>query len=167
MREVPSEQKQFFKAKRYMDDILMIYAENDRWEHQAFMAKFEESECYQKPLKLEEGGDGTFLETSFEVKENKIRYWLKNQNSGGEKKVWRYQHYWSYATYGQKRATLMACLRKVQKMASDKQAMEQSAWDKITEFRDLQYPRKVLRAACNYLGATTKERTWFDVRDAI
>ena len=41
MREVPSEQKQFFKAKRYMDDILMIYAENDRWEHQAFMAKFE------------------------------------------------------------------------------------------------------------------------------
>ena len=115
----------------------------------------------------EEGGQGTFLETSFEIKENAVRFWLKNQNSGGEKQVWRYQHYESYASYQQKRATLMACLRKVQKMASDRQALERSAWDKIVEFRGLGYPRRVLRTACNYLGATTGERGWFEVRDHL
>ena len=59
------------------------------------------------------------------------------------------------------------CLRKVQKMASDRKALERSAWDKIVEFRELGYPRRVLRTACNYLGATTGERGWFEVRDQL
>ena len=167
MREVTNEYKKFFRAKRYMDDIIMILVENEKWDHTSFLAAFEESKCYEKPLKLEDGGAGTFLETSFEVQQNRIRYWLKNENKNGQKKVWRYQHYQSYATYGQKRATLMACLRKCQKMASDKDAMRTSAWDKIAEFIDLSYPTSILRKACNYLGATSHERTWFDIRDAL
>ena len=46
-------------------------------------------------------------------------------------------------------------------------AMEASAWDKMREFADLGYPRRVLRMACNYLGATTRERAWFEVRDGM
>ena len=165
--EVGRTAKRNFMARRYMDDILLFYAENQGWDSAKMVADFEKSECYDSPLKLEEGGQGTFLETSFEIKENAVRFWLKNQNSGGEKQVWRYQHYESYASYQQKRATLMACLRKVQKMASDRQALERSAWDKIVEFRELGYPRRVLRTACNYLGATTGERGWFEVRDQL
>ena len=79
--------------------------------------------------------------------------------------MWRYQHFYSYTAYEQKRATLTACLRKVQRMASDRTAMENSAWEKIREFHNLGYPRGMLKAACNYLGASTKERGWFEVRD--
>ena len=52
-------------------------------------------------------------------------------------------------------------------MASDREALEMSAWDKLREFADLGYPRSVLRKACNYLGASTKEGAWFEMRDAI
>ena len=67
----------------------------------------------------------------------------------------------------QKRALLQACLQKVAKMASDKDALYHSALQKISEFTDLQYPRSVLRGVCTYLGATTGEGTWINVRHAI
>ena len=62
--------KRNFMARRYMDDILLFYAENQCWDSAKMVADFEKSECYDSPLKLEEGGQGTFLETSFEIKEN-------------------------------------------------------------------------------------------------
>ena len=96
-----------------------------------------------------------------------MHFGLKNQNAGGERKIWRYQDYRSYASVEQKRATLVACLKKVQKMASDSWAVEKSAWDKIREFAELRYPSRMLRSICNYLGASTRERAWFKVRDAI
>ena len=91
----------------------------------------------------------------------------RTQNAGGEKNVWRYQHFDSYASYAQKRATLKACLVKVQKMASDRDAVEQSGWDKVQEFVDLGYPRAMLKSLCNLMGARTRERGWFEIRDAI
>jgi hypothetical protein len=71
-------------------------------------------------------GGRELKKTTFEISCNRFRFWLKNANAGGEKKVWRYQHFDSYATYEQKRATLTACLRKVQRMASDRDALESS-----------------------------------------
>ena len=52
------------------------------------------------------------------------------------------QLYWnSHAPFMQKRALLQACLQKVAKMASDKDALYMSALQKIAEFAALQYPR--------------------------
>ena len=97
------------------------------------------SECYQKPLKLEAGKDGTFLETRFWIEGDQIRFRLKNDNEGHDQKVWRYQHFDSNTPFLQKRATLTACLRKVQHQSSDKAAMGYSALEKIAEFRRLRY----------------------------
>ena len=121
---------------------------------------------YREPLKLEEGKDGTFLETRYELTEKGIRFKLKNDN---EKmmKIWRYQHYQSYAPFLQKRATLTACLRKVHKHASDTENLRASALAKISEFRELGYPLDVLKKACTFLAATSGERTWLTVRYAL
>ena len=88
--------------------------------------------CYLPPLRLEPGTEGTFLETSFEITEtNTDRHWLRNTNSGGEApKVWRYAHFDSHGDFNRKRAVLMACLQKVQKMASDGAALRLSASQK-------------------------------------
>ena len=66
-------------------------------------------------------------------------------------------------------ATLTACLKKVQQMASDLQSdvFATAALDKIAEFRRLRYPLSVLTKCCTYLGATTGVGQWFTVRDAL
>ena len=84
---------------RFMDDILMVYAQTPRWDFERFVADFVASECYQKPLTLEEGKDGTFLETRFWVDEASIKYKLKNDNEGGKNNVWRYQHWYSNTAF--------------------------------------------------------------------
>ena len=159
------EQKQWFKSKRFMDDILIIMARNERWDTEAFLEDFKGS-CYET-LKLEEGNDGTFLETRYWKLGNKIQYKLKNDNEKEQGKTWRYQHWHSNVPFMQKRATLTACLRKVQQQASAPAAMGTSALDKIAEFRRLRYPESVLWKACNYLGASSGNRTWITVRDAL
>ena len=145
------EQRGHFRAKRFMDDILMITAQAETWDQETFLTGFKQS-CYET-LNLEEGNDGTFLETRYWKLGNRIRYRLKNDNENGKHKVWRYQHWHSNVPFMQKRATLTACLRKVQQQASDPAAMGTSALDKIAEFRRLRYPESVLWKACNYLGA--------------
>ena len=167
MQQLTDTDKRRFRARRFMDDILMCYAKNEHWDYSGFVADFERSECYQDPLTLEEGKQGTFLETTYEIKNNKFVYRLKNENEAGENKVWRYQHFHSYSPFLQKRATLTACLKKVQKMASDPVTLWRSAVAKVAEFRRLRYPLGVLRAACSYLGATTGEGTWITVRDTL
>ena len=67
----------------------------------------------------------------------------------------------------QKRATLTACLQKIQRMSSDPTQVYLSERDKIAEFRRLRYPDSVLRKACNFLGATTGEGAWITVRNAL
>ena len=116
---------------------------------------------------MEPGKDGTFLETSFWVEDERITHKLKNDNGGGDTKVWRYQHFYSNTPFLQKRATLTACLKKVQQMASDPANVRQGALEKIAEFRRLSYPLSILRKACNFLGASTGEGAWITVRNTL
>ena len=87
-----------------------MHATGPEWDSERFKQDFIASECYQKPLKLEPGNEGTFLEVRYEVKADRIRYRLKNDNEGEQVKVWRYQHFQSYSPFEQKKATLLACL---------------------------------------------------------
>ena len=166
MQTLTAQDKGRFCAKRYMDDILMIYAQDPRWDSTQFCHEFKASECYQKPLKLEDGDANTFLETRLFVRGNEFRYKLKNDNES-DYKVWRYQHFHSHTPYAQKRALLTARLRKVQQMASDPDMLYQSGLAKVREFQAIRYPIPMLRAACNYLAASTGERTWLNVRDTL
>ena len=152
-----------------MDDIAIVYANTPQWDSERFIADFTQSQCYQEPLKLEPGKDGTFLETRVWIRNNQIRHKLKNDNEGGQTKIWRYKHFDDGSPFMEKRATLTACLKKVQHMASDGMAdvFATAALDKIAEFRRLRYPLSVLTKCCTFLGATTGVRQWYRVRDAI
>ena len=80
-----------------------------------------------------------------------------------EYKVWRYQHINSYAPYQQKRATLIATLKKVDAMASDATTCYHSAHAKIAEFARLGYPVPMLKYACQRVGRETGHGVWFTV----
>ena len=67
----------------------------------------------------------------------------------------------------QKRATLAACLRKVHSMASNPGMLFTSGLAKAEEFRRLRYPLNVLCKTCAYLGASTGEITWIQIRDTL
>ena len=67
MENIAPADKQFFRAKRFMDDILLAYVESPRWDAARFVQDMQKSVCYQEPLKLERGHDGTFLETRFTI----------------------------------------------------------------------------------------------------
>ena len=146
----------------------MFYARRRDWDEERFLSDIE-NHCYLPPLKLEAGKEGTFLETSFEITdENVVRHWLKNDNAiGEEQRIWRYAHFDSHGEFKQKRAVLMACLQKVQKMASDGYALRMSATQKLAEFSNLQYPRKMLWTACTTMGVSTRNTVWFRVREQL
>ena len=148
-----------------MDDILLVYAKHDQWDHEKFCKDFAESTCYVPPLKLEEGRQDTFLETRMDT--NAAEYWLKNDNEDGSARVWRYQHFWSHTAYEQKRAVLPSCLLKVHRMASNAHVLRASAASKLSEFFELRYPRHMLKAACTYIAASQGERVWLDIRDEL
>jgi hypothetical protein len=160
--------KQYFAAKRYMDDIIMIMVENQEWDSKKFCEDFQQSTCYMQPLKLEEGKPDTFLETRFKItEENQIKFWLKNDNENGEDKVWRYQHFHSHMPYIQKRSILNACLKKAHKMASDKETLRKSGADKAREFQRRGYPIGMLKAVCQYMAASQNDMTWMDIKNDI
>ena len=96
MESLDQQTKSNFVAKRFMDDVLMFYAENESWDYRRFVQDFEESKCYWPPLKLEAGDESTFLESKFFVNDDGIRYRIKNVNEEGENRVWRYHRYDSY-----------------------------------------------------------------------
>ena len=52
--------KKFFKAKRYMDDILTFYVTNPRFNHEKLLDDFKQSQCYWPPLHLENANNGIF-----------------------------------------------------------------------------------------------------------
>ena len=160
--------KRNFRARRYMDDVLIFTARHEAWDGDAFI-KGISNECYFPPLTLEDGKEGTFLETSFEItRANRIRHWLKNDNAPGqEPKVWRYAHFLSHAPFLQKRAVLMACLKKVHAMASDQHKLLSSAVQKLAEFVRLQYPQRLLWSACTTMGVSTRHPAWFKARAKI
>ena len=127
MASLDDDTKRNFMARRYMDDILLLMRKGG-WDSQRFYEDFRRSECYARPLDLEEASDGTFLETYFTVEHDRIEYRLKNANEGDVKKVWRYQSWESYSPSEQKRRTLVATLKKVAAMASSEKEMMNSAW---------------------------------------
>ena len=118
-------------------------------------------------LRLEAGHQDTFLETRLKLENNRFQHWLKNDNEDGNGKVWRYQHFTSFSPFLQKRATLTACLKKVNNMACNDTVLYASAMDKLKEFHNLGYPRPLLKTACAYVAAATNNRRWLDVRDDI
>ena len=58
-------------------------------------------------------------------------------------------------------------MRAVHKMASDKEALRDSALQKLEEFRRLGFLPGLLRGVCNFMGATTGEGAWIGVRNAL
>ena len=161
LESLQAQEKEMFKARRYMDDILLMYIKTQRWDNTEFIKKFEKSECYWPPLELEDGGQDTFLETRFKItRNNYLRMWLKNDNES-ETKIWRYQDFRSYGKYQQKKAILQAALRKVHHMASDGGMLYKSAQDKLREFTRAGYPKGVRRYVCVGLGHATGNEAWF------
>lgn len=153
------------RVRRYMDDVIMAFAKNNAWNHHDMLRSLQ-TECYLPPLKLEECAGDVFLETAFKVSDNQVRYWLKNDNNPGEPaKVWRYAHFSCYSSFEQKKVTMMACLTKVHKMASDKDARITSGIKKVTEFLRLKYPRKMMWSACTTMGVKTRDPSWFRIRE--
>ena len=168
MQGLAPQEKEQFCAARFMDDILLVFRKADWWDHQHFLERFTRSDCYHPPLALEDAKDDTFLETTFAINHGHVRHWLKNENPiGGPAKVWRYQHWASYCSFEQKRATLSACLKKVHGMASDPDAVYQGGLQKLDEFRRLAYPKTVLRGACTYMAACTSCFAWIRVRRIV
>jgi len=166
LQTVDNRDKQYFMAKRFMDDIIMVYVRNKIWNSEMFLQDFMRSEVYPKPLELEAGKEGIFLETQYHTCDNYIHYKLKNDNGMGKSNVWRYHHWHSNTTFQQKVGTLNAVLRKAEN-ASTQQLMLKSACNKVEEFRRLRYPRQVLQKACSRLGAITGNGTWITVRDQL
>ena len=167
LQTVGAEARRLFRCYRYMDDILTIHPVDSILASSA-LARDLQRECYWPPLELEDGRQGTFLETSFDTSDDGVRFWLKNDNvRGAAPKVWRYAHFWSYTSLTQKRATLRAALRKVHTHASDDSVLFHSAQKKLAEFDRLLYPQRMLRQACCMLAVTTRNTVWFRVRDAL
>ena len=162
MATVGTENKRYFRAKRYMDDILFMYLQSKRWDYQSLRDQFVASECYWPPLELEDGAKHTFLETRFTLDErrNDLRFELKNDNEHCMK-IWRYQDFRSYGRFQQKKAVMQAALRKVFDMASDDGMLMRSAQAKLREFACVGYPAGVRRYVCVGLGHATKNETWF------
>ena len=66
-----------FAAKRYMDDILLLM-QKEGWDRQRFYEDFKRSECYARPLNLEEATDGTFL--VLPKKQPEVHLWTSETN---------------------------------------------------------------------------------------
>ena len=147
-----------------MDDIILI-SKKEGWDKDKFIKDFS-SECYWKPLKLEKTNDGIFLENKFEIKENQLKFRLKNKNEDSIE-VWRYHHYLSKMSYTTKRSSLLATLRKLHKMASDDDELMTSALHKLEEFRLLQYPLGIRKYMCAIMARDTSNTVWRIVRNKL
>ena len=63
-----------------------------------------------------------------------------------------------------KRATLLATLRKVHRMASDASQLAISALSKLDEFAQLRYPVGIRKFMCAIMARDTSDLTWRWVR---
>jgi len=84
---------------------------------------------------------------------------LKNTNTRS-KEVWRYHSFDSYATFGQKKSTMIAALKKVDYFASDNSERMISAIHKLREFRNLDYPNTMRREVCEILMQESGNIVW-------
>ena len=163
LKTMTEKDKEHFRARRYMDDILMVLVRSPSWDTDRFMQDFETSHCYWPPLKLEDGTEDTFLETRFVIENNQATYRLKNDNET-EYRIWRYHDFDSYGGYTEKRANLFNCLRKVASYASNDAQLLFSGAAKLKEFEHLHYPAGIRRFACTILARDTCNSTWLKLR---
>ena len=63
--------------------------------------------------------------------------------------------------------TLIACLKKIDKLVSDKGALHHSAYKKLAEFLRLGYPKAILKKACARVAWETSNQDWISVRNSI
>ena len=166
MVTISDKDKACFRAKRYMDDILLFYTKHSKWDHAKFLADFDTSECYWKPLKLDNTVGDTFLETTFEATYLGLKHRIKNPNATSQC-VWRYHHFQSCIPYGIKRQIVLATLKKVQKMASDADELWKSAVPILQEFQGLGYPLGILKFMCSVVARDTNNRLWLDLRNYL
>ena len=153
---------------RYMDDCLIAENRKTSEEMNKTVRDYVEN-CYLPPLKLESAGSGIFLETQFTCSpEGELTYRLKNVNAGlKEPQTWRYQRYDSYVPQILKFGVIMGTLHKVERMASNGQQLGISAREKLLEFIQLGYPRKILRGACFRMYGMTNHLVWTDIARAL
>ena len=59
-----------------------------------------------------------------------------------------YHSFDSYATFGQKKSTMISALKKVDYFASDNSERMVSAIHKLREFKNLDYPNDMRREVC-------------------
>ena len=109
------------------------------------------------------------METQFTCSpEGELTYRLKNVNAGlKEPQTWRYQRYDSYVPQILKFGVIMGTLHKVERMASNGQQLGISAREKLLEFIQLGYPRKILRGACFRMYGMTNHLVWTDIARAL
>ena len=165
LNSIPSDSKDYFRAKRYMDDVIAIISNDSTWDRVQFMNSF--ATCYDDPLKLEKAEPNIFLETEFTQFNNEVSHRLKNVNAKQPGKVCRYLHFHSYGDYTQKRTTLLSTLRKVHKYASDDAELFESAIDKLMEFKILKYPKGILRYMCAIMARDNSSMIWRQVRQMV
>ena len=79
MQSLHKDTKDNFKAKRYMDDVL-LFMKKEGWDATRFYEDFKRSECYMPPLRLEEANDGIFGKGS--LLRNEPQYPTKGVCSG-------------------------------------------------------------------------------------
>ena len=148
MQSLNNETKEHFRARRFMDDILMVTAKSDNtWMCDQFIQDFKESTCYMPPLKLEDAGNETFLETRLALVEGThFRYRLKNPNEGSEEQqiIWKYHHYSSFTPKKMKEGVMKGCFLKNFRMASDQENLDFSLFSKAKEFMSLGYPNDMI-----------------------
>ena len=146
----------------------MLVAKHDQFDHDRFLLDFQRSECYWPPLTLKDAKEDTFLETTFSLQGNNLRYWLKNDNTvTNPHKIWRYAHFHSYATLEMKKKILKATLLKLHNMASDDGVLCESAIDKLHEFARLGYPPSLIASVCRTLAVRTRNSIWFRICNSI
>ena len=166
MEGISQRDRQYFKAGRYMDDLIVAYADTDEWDAAAFLQSVSD-DCYVAPLTLEPSKPGVFLETEFEVIRGRIVHRLKNDNTDANNpKVWRNQHYNSYSPFMRKRAAIIAALRKTVAQASDDTQIIVASIRKLHEYRAAGYPDSVLSDVCRHMGRLHSTSVWGAVRTA-
>ena len=166
MSTLTTRDKISFRARRYMDDILLFHTKHPSWNHEKFLADFLKSECYWKPLKLESAANNTFLETNFSANQWELSFRLKNPNEE-TRKVWRYHDYKSCIPYSIKRQVLLCTLKKIDKMASNPSQLRASATPILKEFQSLHYPTGILKFMCSIVARDTQNRIWLDIREEV
>ena len=61
---------------------------------------------------------------------------------------------------------MMSVLKKVEAYGNDDGMIFGSARKKLAEFKNLNYPKKMLWTACTTMGVHTRRAIWFEVRKA-